>query len=219
MLRKVRSPIPFSNKQMNSTVLRTIFPGALAQQTNNRHPFPLPHTTYHAHIHNTLSRFCLTQRHVPTRSVQSLPRLTDEPERRQFIQRSCVPNVAHTLCRRNRVQRTHSSLLQRYLVFHVVADYDSGPDLWSIRRHYFSWTAEEINEERDLGNQFAITSHPVPDFYLPAPREYVSNDLEPDVTTIRELCWLIDEELAKPDGHQRCKHPYTTENTSRFRAS
>ena len=101
------------------------------------------------------------------------------------------------------------------LVFHVVADYDSGPDLWSIRRDYFSWTAEEINEERDLGNQFAITSHPVPDFYLPAPREYVSNDLEPDVTTIRELCWLIDEELAKTDGHQRCKHPYTTENTSR----
>lgn len=99
------------------------------------------------------------------------------------------------------------------LIFHVYQNYDSGPEFWGVKRNWFSWTEQEIDEERNLGSQFKITSELAPEYYVPAPREYVSDALESDDATIKELCWLIDEELAKPETHQRSRQPYASLDT------
>ena len=94
------------------------------------------------------------------------------------------------------------------LIFHVVRDYDSGPDFWSIHPDRYSWTEDEIDEERNLDNQILITI-PAPDHFRAEPPQYISLHLQSqEDQRCTDLCWLIEQELTKPEEQQRCRHPY-----------
>lgn len=91
-------------------------------------------------------------------------------------------------------------------IFHVLQNYDYGPEFSYPTRHRFSWQRHDIDLRHNQGAQFDAFNEKPPEGYQPDPNElYLGNDLSDKDPCITRICWKIEQALENPETPHPCR--------------